>query len=51
MQTRIKTLSAELRKKYGLPRETGERPPPPEAPDEPQQKQIKAGGPPAATRP
>ena len=38
LATRIKEISAELKKKYGLPRETGERPPPPppeETPDEP----------------
>jgi hypothetical protein len=29
LQTRIKEMAAELRKKYGLPRDTGEKPPPP----------------------
>jgi len=29
LQTRIKDMAAELKKKYGLPRDTGEKPPPP----------------------
>ena len=36
LQTRIKEMAAELRKKYGLPRDTGEKPPPPPpAPEQP----------------